>query len=232
MAEFHFLRPFWLLAFIPLALFLRWLVGRGRGGGAWETVCEPALLPYILAASGGRPGKTPLVLLALAATLAIIALAGPTWERLPRPALQKQAALVIGLDLSYSMYARDIQPSRWQQARFKIADLLDLRKEGQTALLVYAGAAFTVSPLTNDSNTIKAQLTALSPAIMPAPGSNAGSAIDMGHDAAGPGRASLGPYPAGHGRGPAGLMRPASWPRGRKIIRSRSWPWAPRPARR
>ncbi len=179
MAEFHFLRPFWLLAFIPLALFLRWLAGRGRAGGAWETVCEPALLPYILAASGGRPGKTPLVLLALAATLAIIALAGPTWERLPRPALQKQAALVIGLDLSYSMYARDIQPSRWQQARFKIADLLDLRKEGQTALLVYAGAAFTVSPLTNDSNTIKAQLTALSPAIMPAPGSNAGSAIDM-----------------------------------------------------
>lgn len=178
MAEFHFLRPGWLLAFIPLALLLCWLARRARAGGAWEGVCDAALLPHILAAGQGRAGRTPLFLLGLGAALGIIALAGPAWERLPRPVFERQAALVIALDLSYSMYARDIQPSRLERARFKIADLLALRQEGQTALLVYAGGPFTVAPLTSDGNTIKAQLAALSPEIMPAPGSEAGRAID------------------------------------------------------
>lgn len=178
MAEFHFLRPGWLLAFIPLALLLCWLARRARAGGAWEGVCDAALLPHILAAGRGRAGRAPLFLLGLGAALGIIALAGPAWERLPRPVFERQAALVIALDLSYSMYARDIQPSRLERARFKIADLLDLRQEGQTALLVYAGGPFTVAPLTSDGNTIKAQLAALSPEIMPAPGSEAGPAID------------------------------------------------------
>lgn len=179
MAEFHFLRPWWLLAFIPLGFFLCWLARRGRAGGAWEAICDPALLPHILAVGQGRPARAPLFLLALAAALGIIALAGPAWERLPRPVVERQSALVIALDLSYSMYAQDIQPSRLERARFKIADLLDLREEGHTALVVYAGAAFTVTPLTRDINTIKAQLTALSPEIMPAPGSDARGAIDL-----------------------------------------------------
>ena len=179
MAEFHFLRPWWLLAFIPLGFFLCWLARRGRAGGAWEAICDPALLPHILAVGQGRPARASLFLLALAAALGIIALAGPAWERLPRPVFERQSALVIALDLSYSMYARDIQPSRLERARFKIADLLNLREEGHTALVVYAGAAFTVTPLTRDINTIKAQLTALSPEIMPAPGSDAGGAIDL-----------------------------------------------------
>ena len=178
MAEFHFLRPGWLLAFIPLALLLRWLARRARAGGAWAGVCDAALLPHILAAGRGRAGRMPLFLLGLGAALGIIALAGPAWERLPRPVFERQAALVIALDLSYSMYAQDIQPSRLERARFKIADLLALRQEGQTALLVYAGGPFTVAPLTSDGNTIKAQLAALSPEIMPAPGSEAGPAID------------------------------------------------------
>ena len=178
MAEFHFLRPGWLLAFIPLALLLCWLARRARAGGAWEGVCDVALLPHTPVAGRGRAGRAPLFLLGLGAALGIIALAGPAWERLPRPVFERQAALVIALDLSYSMYARDIQPSRLERARFKIADLLALRQEGQTALLVYAGGPFTVAPLTSDSNTIKAQLAALSPEIMPAPGSEAGPAID------------------------------------------------------
>ncbi len=108
----------------------------------------------------------------------IIALAGPSWERLPEPVFEKESALVIAMDLSYSMYADDIKPSRLERARFKISDLLDLRQEGQTALIVYAGDAFTVTPLTDDIKTIKSQLTALTPQIMPAPGSNTEIAME------------------------------------------------------
>jgi len=86
------------------------------------------------------------------------------------------SALVIVLDLSRSMDASDLKPSRWQRARFKIVDILKRRKDGQSALVVYARDAFTVTPLTNDNETISSQLAALSPSIMPSHGSIAEAA--------------------------------------------------------
>jgi Ca-activated chloride channel family protein len=70
------------------------------------------------------------------------------------------------------MNAEDVKPSRLVRARYKIADLLSQRKDGQTALLVYSGAAFTVTPLTNDIETIHSQLEALTTDIMPSAGNN------------------------------------------------------------
>jgi len=105
----------------------------------------------------------------LAAWLTIIALAGPTWQRLPSPAFRNESALIIALNLSASMDAADIKPSRIAKARYKIADLLKQRKDGQTALLVYGGDAFTVTPLTSDVATISSQLEALTTDIMPSP---------------------------------------------------------------
>jgi Ca-activated chloride channel homolog len=177
LSEFHFLRPYWFIAIIPLAILLWMLVKRHLINKHWESVCDPELIPYILVGRSGAKKYTNIVLIGLASLLVVIALAGPTWERLPQPVFQKESALVIALDLSYSMYADDIKPSRLERARFKIADLLKLRQEGQTALIVYAGDAFTVTPLTDDIKTINSQLSALSPEIMPAPGSNTGIAI-------------------------------------------------------
>ncbi len=176
-AEFHFIRPYWFIAIVPLVLLLWMLAKRHLVNKHWESVCDPELLPYILVGKAGSKKYTNISLLGIVSLLMIIALAGPTWERLPEPVFKKESALVIAMDLSLSMYADDIKPSRIERARFKISDLLDLRDEGQTALIVYAGDAFTVTPLTDDIKTIKSQLTALTPRIMPAPGSNAGIAI-------------------------------------------------------
>lgn len=177
-AEFHFLRPYWFIAIIPLLVLLWMLAKRHLINKHWESVCDPALLPYILVGKTGTKKYTNISLTGLVCLLVVVALAGPTWERLPQPVFQKESALVIAMDLSLSMYADDIKPTRLEHARFKISDLLTLRKEGQTALIVYAGDAYTVTPLTDDIKTIKSQLTALSPAIMPAPGSNTATAIE------------------------------------------------------
>jgi Ca-activated chloride channel homolog len=176
-SEFHFIRPYWFIAIIPVVLILWKLARRHLVNKHWESVCDPELLPYILIGKSSAKKVTNIVLASLVSLLIIVALAGPSWERLPQPVFQKESALVIALDLSLSMYADDVKPSRLERARFKISDLLDLRKEGQTALLVYAGSAYTVTPLTDDIKTIKSQLTALSPAIMPSPGSSTDSAI-------------------------------------------------------
>ncbi len=180
--DFHFLRPFWLLALLPLAVLVWYMLRSRLSNRLWENICDRELLPYILisrSGTGHRPGE---ILTAVTGSLLILALAGPTWERLPQPVFQKESAVVIALDLSLSMLADDVQPSRLDRARFKISDLLDRRKEGQTALIVYAGDAFTVTPLTDDSKTIKSQLSALTPMIMPSPGSEAGLALKLSID--------------------------------------------------
>ena len=100
------------------------------------------------------------------------------WEKLPQPVQKREDALVIVLDLSLSMFAPDHEPSRLDLAKRKLRDILSLREEGQTALVVYAGDAHTVTPLTDDVVTIAALVPSLSPNIMPLFGSNPMLAID------------------------------------------------------
>ncbi|MEQ1484179.1 VWA domain-containing protein [Methyloglobulus sp.] len=178
LSEFHFIRPYLLLALLPYAILLVMLVRSKLSHGNWAAVCDEALLPYLLQDKAVAQSRWPLVMGSVAALFAIIALAGPTWERLPTPVFRNDSALVIVLDLSRSMDAADIKPSRLVMARYKIADILKQRKDGQTALLVYAGDAFTVTPLTNDTDTIDNQLSALTTEIMPRDGNNMARALE------------------------------------------------------
>ena len=174
---FHFIRPYWLFLLIPLLLIVIFFLQNRLSKSNWEKICDPKLLPHLLIEKEGKQKHIPIYLLAIGGLLAIFALAGPTWERLPQPAFRDQSALVIALDLSRSMDANDIKPSRLIRARYKIADILKQRQEGQTALIVYAGEAFPVTPLTDDIDTITAQLSVLDTTIMPAQGSHADLAI-------------------------------------------------------
>jgi Ca-activated chloride channel family protein len=158
-----------------VALLLRNKLSRGN----WAAVCDAALLPYLLQEKAADTSRKSLALGALIAFSAIIALAGPTFQRLPAPVFRNDSALVIALDLSRSMDAEDIKPSRLVRARYKIADLLQRRRDGQTALLVFAGDAFTVTPLTDDTETISSQLEALTTDIMPAQGNRAEAALNL-----------------------------------------------------
>jgi Ca-activated chloride channel family protein len=170
-ANFHFLRPFWFIALVPLGGLVWAMARRKLRDQGWKSICDPALFPHILIRQPTRRQSLVLYVLGLAGLLAITALAGPTWERLPEPVFRDQSALVIALDLSRSMDATDVKPSRLIRARFKAADMLKHRKEGLTAFVVYAGDAFTVTPMTDDTATIVSQLPVLSTGLMPAQGS-------------------------------------------------------------
>jgi len=177
-AEFHLVRPYWLLAIIPAIVIIILLLKNKLNQGNWSKVCDAELLPFILQQKATHRNRWTLPATAFSSVLVIFSLAGPTWERLPSPVFRNDAALVIALDLSRSMDATDIKPSRLSRARFKIADILKKRKDGQTALLVYAGDAFTVTPLTEDTETINSQLPALITEIMPSQGSNTVLALE------------------------------------------------------
>jgi len=167
-AQFHFLRPLWLLMLLPcIALVLMfWRARQHRGN--WSKVIAPALLPWLL--PGGeqqQPVRWPLLLLLGGWLLACLALAGPTWQKLPVPVSKNQQPLVVVVDLSYLTYASDLSPNRLTRVRFKLQDLFNQRKDGLSALVAYAGSAHTVAPLTDDSRTLNNLIQALGPEIMP-----------------------------------------------------------------
>ncbi len=178
LSEFHWLRPEWLWALLPLAVIGWGLLRQTSRASAWEKQCDPHLLAELLIRRA-RHHRLPLFLLAVAWILAVVALAGPVWQKLPEPVYRTQAARVIVLDLSPSMNASDIRPSRIARARFKVLDLLNRYREGQTALVVFAGEPFVVSPLTDDTKTIAALVPTLNPGLMPVPGDHARAALRM-----------------------------------------------------
>ena len=179
---FHFLRPQWFIALLPLALLTWFMFFRKGAQSNWEAVVDKRLLPYILVRGAVRARRAAIILTVTGGLLGIIALAGPAWNKLPQPVFTPQDALVIALDLTLSMDANDVSPSRLERARYKISDILDQRPEGQTALLVYSGAAFTVTPLTDDGETIRSQLKALDTGIMPVTGNRTGKAVTLALD--------------------------------------------------
>ncbi len=179
--DLEFLRPAWLLL-IPLVLFAALLLAYRRlSPGSWQELVDPALAPHVLSGarvSGGRDFRW--LLFAVTGVLAALALAGPAWERIEQPVFRSDQALVVALDLSRSMDAADLTPSRMQRARLKILDLLERRDGGQTALVVYSANAFTVTPLTTDADTIASLVNSLATDIMPSRGSYPVAAIEKG----------------------------------------------------
>lgn len=180
--DFHFIRPLVLLALPVLALLVWFWYRRTQGGSGWVGRIDAPLLDALIDASHVRSGRFLLSGMLVAATCAILAVAGPTWQKLPQNVEQKQDTLIILLDLSLSMLAEDVNPSRLERARQKVADVLRSRHEGETALIAYAGDAHAVVPLTDDTATIENLLFSLSPEMMPVFGSNPDHALQLAHE--------------------------------------------------
>ena len=177
-SEFHFLRPWWLLALLPLAWFLIAFARRSDARRRWQGVIDAALMPHVLVGAGEQSRRRITAVLAIAGVLLLTALAGPVWQRAPQPVFRNLDALVIVLDLSASMDVEDLKPSRLARARFKIRDILEQRQDGQSALVAHAADAFVVSPLTDDAQTISALVPALTTALMPSQGSRADRGLE------------------------------------------------------
>ncbi len=178
--DVHFIRPEWLWV-IPVVLAVAILLARRTlKEGSWLNVIDPALAPHVLTGSTRQASTLPWWLVAIAGTLACVSLAGPAFERIEQPVYRSDQAMVVALDMSFSMDAQDVAPSRLLRARLKILDLLERRSTGQTALVVYSANAFTVTPLTKDTDTITALVNSLSTDIMPSRGSYPVTAIEKG----------------------------------------------------
>lgn len=177
LADFHFLRPGWLLALtlLPLAALV-WRRVQAQAGN-WRAMVDAHLLPHLIDSTIERAGNGGAALAAVVWVLACVAMAGPAWERESMPLYQNDAARVLAIELAPTMLAADIKPNRLERARYKLNDILEQSHDMQTALIGYSGDAFVAAPLTNDINTVRNLIDALDPGVMPVVGNATERAI-------------------------------------------------------
>lgn len=173
----HWFRPWWLLL-LPLLGWLLWqLWHRQKRAGRWQMILPPAFHSVLLSGGRGRDSKKPWIVLGLAWLLGLLALLGPGWQRVEQLSHKPVDPLVVMLELTPEMLATDAPPTRLEQARRKLLDLLQARSDSQTAIIVYSGSAHTLVPLSDDLITIRNLLDAVKPSIMPQAGHRADLAV-------------------------------------------------------
>ena len=176
--QFHFIRPLWLLAFIPM-FFLLWLRWREETKPSWKDVLPEHLRNALTIGERGWRKQLPLKLLMVIVAIAILICAGPTWQREASPFGEDKASMLVVLDNSETMLLKDLPPSRLERSKQKIRDLLAARNGGNTGLVVYSGSAHVAMPETQDSKVFEPFLAAITPEIMPVAGKIAETALPL-----------------------------------------------------
>ncbi len=177
--SFHFARPMWLLALLPIGFIVYLFLGQIRSTQLWSKHIAPELLQQ-LTDTQSTATKSYLfsALVAALSVLLVLALAGPSFESKNVQTLKTDDTLVVIMDMSLSMLAEDVKPSRLQRMKFKLQDLLEKRQTGFTALIAYSGDAHVVVPLTEDTQTIQHLAKSLSPWMIPSKGSRLSRAVE------------------------------------------------------
>jgi len=167
-----------LLVLIPVIIILFWLSGRRkkkvlRDFGDYEIISQ--LMPEH---SQSRP-LIKLILISLALAFFILGIAGPQFGTKLQENKRKGVEIIIALDVSNSMLAGDIQPSRLERAKQAISSLVDRLRNDKIGLVVFAGEAFTQLPITADYVSAKMFLSNISPKIVSVQGTAIGAAINL-----------------------------------------------------
>jgi len=170
MSDFHFLRPECFYLLVPLAIVWAFRL-RKQNQSDWQQWIPEHLSNTLFSGKQKNASKVLPIGLAIAWLFSVVALAGPTWQKIEKPVFKSQTANIIVMDMSLSMRSTDIKPDRLTKAKFKAIDLATSLKDSDVGLVAYAGDAFTISPLTQDARNITALIPSLSPEIMPIPGS-------------------------------------------------------------
>lgn len=104
--------------------------------------------------------------------LAVVSLARPQWGQLEEPVFDQSREILIAIDLSRSMLAQDVKPSRLERSKLLISSLLEKLEGERVGLIVFSGTAFLQSPLSADYEILREFLPALDPEYLPEGGTN------------------------------------------------------------
>lgn len=181
LADLHFGQPLWLVALLA-PLLLRW-VPRARAGAVDRArlarYADPHLLPYLLReAPGSEPAPRRFGRWTLLWIAGVLAMAGPRWDYTDIRVYRPGDALVVLFDISGSMRAEDVKPSRLARARQEVEDLLERSPGLRVGLIAFASVAHVVAPVTEDHDTIRHLMPSLTPDLLRWQGSRVSGALE------------------------------------------------------
>ncbi len=174
-AEPSYLHLLWLLA--PVALLLSW--GLRRKGKLIQIFFGKEQGARLISAHFMNLQKKQAIYSALALLFGVLALAQPRWGFEWQEVRREGVDIVIALDVSNSMLAQDLKPSRLERARREISDFLNLLQGDRVGLIAFAGTAFVQCPLTLDYSAARIFLNSLDVDLIPVQGTNLGEAIRL-----------------------------------------------------
>jgi len=178
LADFHFIRPAWLLL-APIAFLIwRWHRQSSDPLRGWRSIMDADLLNAMTVGAGPSGGWRQYSLLS-GWLIAVVAIAGPTWKPEPSPFADSPVPLMIVLKADQTMDLSDLTPNRMERARLKVADLAEARRGKPLGLAAYAGSAHLVLPPTRDTSVVASMAAEISPEVMPQPGDNLPAAIRL-----------------------------------------------------
>jgi Ca-activated chloride channel family protein len=171
----NYLYLLWLAA--VLVLFWRWAAARKRR--ALGSFADPALGGSLIVGMSERRRRCKTAALFFAVVFIILALADPKlgyhWQRVAREGID----IVIAIDTSKSMLARDVKPDRIERAKMEVRELLDTLQGDRVALVAFAGSSYTVCPLTLDYAAVEMFLKVVKVGVVPLGGTDIGGAIEQ-----------------------------------------------------
>ncbi len=177
--EFHFLRPYWLLALFLLVPLYIWAIKQGEVLSSWARVCDKNLLEFLLVKNSGEQKNISMWRIFVIVSTLVIALAGPSWSKKDNPALSVNNPVMILLNMSQEMWSKDVSPSRIVRAKYLIKDITAELNNTESGLIVYSSEPYMITPLTEDDSLIDNLLPALELNIMPENGDRLDRAVDL-----------------------------------------------------
>ena len=186
MFEFGYIQYLHLLWIIPVLILLFWIMRR-QGRKQLERFASNKMIARMAPMRSRSKPWWKYVLLMLALAAIILAIARPRFGTRMKEVQREGKELVVALDVSRSMLATDIQPSRLERAKRAIVKLLDRLDYDRISLIVFAGEAYTQLPLTTDYPAAKMFISSVETEMIPQQGTAIGAAIGHGINSFSPG---------------------------------------------
>ena len=174
--HFAYIHILWLLTLIPL-LVVGYILLTRRKRRQLASFGDPELVATLMPERSTTRSVIKFALLLLALVLLIFAAARPQFGQKEQTVKRQGIEVMVALDISNSMLAEDVAPSRLDRAKQMLSKLIDKMSEDKIGLVVFAGEAYTQLPITCDYVSAKMFLSTISPNLIQTQGTAIGSAI-------------------------------------------------------
>lgn len=182
MFRFENVAAFNYLWLIPIIIVVGYFFDRRSKKRMTEAIGS-RLYPFLASSVSNKKRKLKTFLQVLTVFLFVLALARPQMGESQQEVKSEGVEIIFAVDVSESMMAEDVKPSRLAQAKSELSRLMDLMPGNKVGVVAFAGSAALLSPLTNDPGAIKMYLESLEPSSVSSQGTNFTEALNVAKDA-------------------------------------------------